>query len=221
MACFKLMFGTCLLRRVKTLWLALLVCASLSPALAQTAKVKPKATSSKPVATAKKTATSAKTKTTATKKPGVSAKKPVTAAKKAPARKPVSSAKKTTAAKKRVTSAKRAPVRRTTRRRAAVAARPRVPLQPSADRLKEIQGALAREGYLQDEPTGKWDDTSIAAMKRFQAEHSIPSTGKINSLSLIALGLGPVRGPAPGSESVLQPAADGSTPASTSSSADR
>ncbi|MCW5964985.1 MAG: peptidoglycan-binding protein [Bryobacterales bacterium] len=111
-------------------------------------------------------------------------------------------------------------MRRTTRRQAATAARPRVPLQPSAERLLEIQTALSKAGYLQAEPSGKWDDNSIAAMKRFQAEHSIPASGKINSLSLIALGLGPERGPAPGSDSVLEaPTSD--APAVPSSSADR
>jgi len=76
-------------------------------------------------------------------------------------------------------------------------------VQPASDRLSEVQTALAGAGYYNGNPTGRWDDSSIAAMKRFQAEHAIPSTGKINSLSLIALGLGPKRGPAPGSASVL------------------
>ena len=34
---------------------------------------------------------------------------------------------------------------------------------------------------------------SVDAMKRFQADQKISSSGKINSLSLIALGLGPKR----------------------------
>lgn len=100
--------------------------------------------------------------------------------------------------------AKQAPVRRTTRRQPAQSAKPRVPMAPSAERLTEIQAALVREGFLQGDPNGKWDDASMAAMKRFQVEHSLPATGKINALSLIALGLGPQRGPAPGTDSVLQ-----------------
>lgn len=135
-----------------------------------------------------------------------SAKPAATSAKKAPAaKKPVAAAKKPAARKaapaKRTS---RAPVRRTTRRQPASAAKPRVPLQPGAERLTEIQSALAGAGYLESEPNGKWDDTTVAAMKRFQQEHAIPATGKINSLSLIALGLGPKRGPSPGSASVLE-----------------
>jgi hypothetical protein len=63
---------------------------------------------------------------------------------------------------------------------------------PTPDRYKEIQDALASKGYLQsDDATGKWDQTSMDAMKRFQADQKLDTTGKINSLSLIALGLGP------------------------------
>jgi hypothetical protein len=34
-------------------------------------------------------------------------------------------------------------------------------------------------------------------LKKFQAEQNLESSGKINSLSLIALGLGPKRDPSP------------------------
>jgi hypothetical protein len=65
-------------------------------------------------------------------------------------------------------------------------------LSPSSDRYKEIQAALAAKGYLQPEQTsGSWDQNSTDALKRFQAEQNLDSSGKINSLSLIALGLGP------------------------------
>lgn len=67
---------------------------------------------------------------------------------------------------------------------------------PTSARYKEIQEALAAKGYLQPEnATGVWTQTSIDALKRFQADQKITSTGKINSLSLIALGLGPKRDP--------------------------
>lgn len=63
---------------------------------------------------------------------------------------------------------------------------------PSPERYKEIQEALAAKGYLKPEDaTGSWNGNSIAALKRFQAEQKLDATGKINSLSLIALGLGP------------------------------
>lgn len=71
-------------------------------------------------------------------------------------------------------------------------------LTPSADRYREIQTALAAKGYLkEDHVTGSWDAASTDALKRFQADQKIDSNGKINSLSLIALGLGPKREPLP------------------------
>jgi hypothetical protein len=71
-------------------------------------------------------------------------------------------------------------------------------LSPSPDRYREIQGALASKGFLKPEDaTGTWNQTSSDALKKFQAEQNLDSSGKINSLSLIALGLGPHRDPAP------------------------
>ncbi len=65
-------------------------------------------------------------------------------------------------------------------------------LSPSQDRYREIQQALAAKGYLEPEQaTGTWDQNSTDALKRFQAEQNLDASGKINSLSLIALGLGP------------------------------
>jgi hypothetical protein len=69
---------------------------------------------------------------------------------------------------------------------------------PSPDRYREIQGALAAKGFLKPEDaTGTWNETSSDALKKFQTEQNLESSGKINSLSLIALGLGPHRDPAP------------------------
>ncbi len=108
------------------------------------------------------------------------------AAVKSIARKPVAQTKAgaavhTAAAKK---SAKKIPVKRTTwRNRQAT---------PSSDRYQEIQNALVAKGYLPaDAATGAWDQASADALKKFQSEQNLDSTGKINSLSLIALGLGP------------------------------
>ena len=67
-------------------------------------------------------------------------------------------------------------------------------MAPSSDRYREIQSALAARGYLQtDDATGTWNQASIDALKKFQSEQNIDSSGKINSISLIALGLGPRR----------------------------
>lgn len=64
---------------------------------------------------------------------------------------------------------------------------------PTPDRYKEIQQALASKGYLQGEATGQWGPDSVDALKRFQGAQNLTPDGKINSLSLIALGLGPKR----------------------------
>ena len=64
---------------------------------------------------------------------------------------------------------------------------------PTPERYKEIQQALASKGYLHSEPNGKWDAESADALKRFQTEQNLTPDGKISSLSLIALGLGPKR----------------------------
>ena len=78
---------------------------------------------------------------------------------------------------------KRAPVHSVTRSRQ---------LTPSPDRYREIQQALASKGYLSaEQANGQWSDSSTDALKRFQADQNLDASGKINSLSLIALGLGP------------------------------
>jgi hypothetical protein len=81
-------------------------------------------------------------------------------------------------------------------------------LAPTPQRYKEIQEALAAKGYLKPEDAnGAWNQASVDALKKFQAGQNLDSTGKINSLSLIALGLGPRREtPAP------KPPADGPAP---------
>jgi hypothetical protein len=67
-------------------------------------------------------------------------------------------------------------------------------LAPTPQRYKEIQEALAAKGYLNPEDAdGVWNQASMDALKKFQAGQNLDSTGKINSLSLIALGLGPKR----------------------------
>ncbi len=81
---------------------------------------------------------------------------------------------------------------------------------PTPDRYKEIQQALASKGYFQGEPNGQWGADSIDALKRFQADQNLMPDGKISSLSLIALGLGPKRLTA---KSDVTPAPQAGTPA--------
>jgi putative peptidoglycan binding protein len=68
---------------------------------------------------------------------------------------------------------------------------PSYQLHPDPERYQEIQKALADRGYFKGEVNGQWGDDSIDALKRFQADQKLPDDGKINSLSLIGLGLGP------------------------------
>jgi hypothetical protein len=89
-------------------------------------------------------------------------------------------------------TAKRSTARRT-RRGAGYMQGHRLPGQrtPTQERYKEIETALASKGYLTKEPDGAWGATSIAALKKFQEDQKLEPTGKLTSLSLIALGLGP------------------------------
>jgi peptidoglycan hydrolase-like protein with peptidoglycan-binding domain len=80
---------------------------------------------------------------------------------------------------------------------------------PTADRYREIQQALASKGYFHGEPTGEWGADSIDALKRFQTDQNLMPDGKIGSLSLIALGLGPKRMTAKTDAAVPVPAASG------------
>jgi hypothetical protein len=64
---------------------------------------------------------------------------------------------------------------------------------PTPERYREIQQALAGKGYFTAEPNGAWGADSVQALKRFQHEQNLSETGKLDSVSLIALGLGPKR----------------------------
>jgi peptidoglycan hydrolase-like protein with peptidoglycan-binding domain len=70
------------------------------------------------------------------------------------------------------------------------APRPRAQKAPSADRIREIQTALAQKGFYEGEPTGKWDAQSVDAMKKFQSANGLTATGKFDAKSLQKLGLG-------------------------------
>jgi hypothetical protein len=80
----------------------------------------------------------------------------------------------------------------------AVVRRPAAPryyyqTQPTPDRYKEIQQALADRGYFSASPDGTWGASSVDALKRFQHDQNLAEEGKIDALSLTALGLGPKR----------------------------
>lgn len=61
---------------------------------------------------------------------------------------------------------------------------------PTADRISEIQQALAKDGSFAGKPNGKWDDSTVEAMRKFQAGHGLNPTGKLDAPTLQKLGLG-------------------------------
>ncbi len=77
-----------------------------------------------------------------------------------------------------------------TRKRTPVRRRVRGQMAPQADRIREIQGALVKAGHYTGEPSGKWDASSVAALKSFQEANGLKATGKLNARTLQVLGLG-------------------------------
>ncbi len=61
---------------------------------------------------------------------------------------------------------------------------------PTPERISEIQEALAKKGVLTDAPSGKWDDSTVEAMKKFQSTNGLTPSGKLDALTLQKLGLG-------------------------------
>ena len=62
--------------------------------------------------------------------------------------------------------------------------------EPTADRVSEIQQALAKDGSYSGTPSGKWDDSTQDALRKFQEAHGLNPTGKLDARSLQQLGLG-------------------------------
>jgi len=58
-------------------------------------------------------------------------------------------------------------------------------------RAREIQEALIRDGYMQGEASGTWDQSSQKAMEKFQSDNGWQSKVIPDSRALIKLGLGP------------------------------
>ena len=61
---------------------------------------------------------------------------------------------------------------------------------PTVERINEIQEALAKKGVFEGSPTGKMDDSTSEALRRFQATNGLTATGKLDALTLQKLGLG-------------------------------
>ncbi len=61
---------------------------------------------------------------------------------------------------------------------------------PAPERISEIQQALVKDGSFNGKPNGKWDDSTVEAMKKFQAGHGLNPSGKLDAATLQKLGLG-------------------------------
>jgi peptidoglycan hydrolase-like protein with peptidoglycan-binding domain len=61
---------------------------------------------------------------------------------------------------------------------------------PTPDRISEIQQALAKNGAFTGNPNGKWDASTVEAVKRFQDSHGLNPSGKLDAKTLQQLGLG-------------------------------
>lgn len=61
---------------------------------------------------------------------------------------------------------------------------------PTAERVSEIQQALAKDGSFSGSPNGRWDDSTVNAMKKFQAGHGLNPSGRLDAKTLQQLGLG-------------------------------
>jgi peptidoglycan hydrolase-like protein with peptidoglycan-binding domain len=114
---------------------------------------------------------------------------------------------------KKSTSPKKATSRQTSKQASSkqTAARFRRSTQkePAPDRYQEIQQSLADKGYFAGPVNGTWGPESVEALKRFQRDQNIGDDGKLGSLSLMALGLGPKRGAGGAAEKPEAPAAGG------------
>jgi len=96
--------------------------------------------------------------------PAAAAKKPAAAAKKPAAKKPAGKAKASKGTRSRKTV-------------------PR-PTAPSAERIRQIQTALAASGHYRQEPTGRLDVATAAALSSFQKANGLEPTGKLNAWTL-------------------------------------
>lgn len=88
---------------------------------------------------------------------------------------------------------KKAPAQKTTKTtKATVAVTPkrRGPATTPTDAIKQAQDALNAAGYHLGEPDGKPGPATTAALKKFQGDRHLPVTGKLDSITLAALGVG-------------------------------
>jgi len=96
----------------------------------------------------------------------------------------------TAASKKSSTAAKKSAVHKK-KRKGKTTSKKRGQKAIDSERTQQIQEALIREHYLNGEPSGKWDDATQSALRRYQADHGWQNKTVPDSRALIKLGLGP------------------------------
>ncbi len=65
----------------------------------------------------------------------------------------------------------------------------RIEVEIDSSRVIEIQEALAKKGFYPSTPTGVYDETTVEAMRQFQASNQIDVTGYPTAHALKRLGL--------------------------------
>ncbi len=85
----------------------------------------------------------------------------------------------------------------------APAARRKTPAAKGSEIVLHAQEALTAMGYNLGEPDGKAGASTTSAVKRFQVDRHLPVTGKLDSITLAALGVSTAAGPASDEKSDL------------------
>jgi hypothetical protein len=84
-----------------------------------------------------------------------------------------------------------------------------------SERALEIQQALIKQHYMQGTPSGHWDATTEAALRKFQGDQGWQTKTVPDSRALIKLGLGPSK------DGLLNPESAMTTPPASAQKADR
>src|SRR5262249_31626449 len=87
------------------------------------------------------------------------------------------------------TDKKKPTAKRSTSRTATTARTRAVAPKTSDETVLAVQQALVNAGYHLGEPDGKIGTSTIAAVKKFQTDRHLPITGKLDSITLAALGV--------------------------------
>jgi len=99
---------------------------------------------------------------------------------------------------------KKVPAKKTAKSTHAAATKTKRPAGPTlTEMITQAQDALKNAGYHLGEPDGKPGPETTAAVKKFQGDRHLPVTGKLDSITLAALGVGKSSGPSAGSSDLI------------------